>query len=48
MNDPFLTDRDDAKGLLRWREAPPKQVDVRPVEPGSCKVSAAVLSDPYV
>ena len=44
MNDRIHMDRDGAKGLLRCREAP--QAGGRaPVEPGSCKVSAAVLYD---
>ena len=47
MNDRIHMDRDGAKRLLRWREAP--QAGGRaPVEPGSYKVSAAVLSDPDV
>ena len=29
MNDRIHMDRDDAKGLLRRREAPPRQVGVR-------------------
>lgn len=45
MNDRIHTDRDGAKGLSRWREAPPKAGQRAPVEPGSYKVSAAVLSD---
>ena len=42
MNDPFLTDRDGAEGLSRWREAPPGTW----TRPGPTSVSSGQHGDP--